>query len=77
MQQKIQKANRFGTNSTWGGRTSVRDRGSGTASSVAFTPLKGIEIVNPNAADNRVEEALEDGKSSYFSTSASFVKINS
>ena len=44
LQTKLQKANRGSGGSstvTWGGKTSIRDRGSGTASSVAFTPLKG------------------------------------
>lgn len=76
LQQKIHRSNKIGTNSTWGGKTSVRDRGSGTASSVAFTPLKGIEIVNPNAAEKRMEEeALADGKKSYFASGAAFVKV--
>nr|XP_039265935.1 U4/U6 small nuclear ribonucleoprotein Prp31-like [Styela clava] len=76
LQQKIQKANRAGAASTWGGKTSIRDRGSGTASSVAFTPLKGIEIVNPSASEKRVdEEALADGKKSYFASGAAFIKV--
>ena len=45
LQTKLQKANRApgggSSTITWGGKTSIRDRGSGTASSVAFTPLKG------------------------------------
>nr|XP_026694926.1 U4/U6 small nuclear ribonucleoprotein Prp31-like [Ciona intestinalis] len=75
LQTKIQRANRAGstTSVTWGGKSTVRDRGSGIASSVAFTPLKGIEIVNPNAAEKKQEE--EDGCSTYFSNTASFVKL--
>nr|CAB3265186.1 U4/U6 small nuclear ribonucleoprotein Prp31 [Phallusia mammillata] len=76
LQTKLQRANRAAgasTASTWGGKTTVRDRGSGTASSVAFTPLKGIEIVNPNAAEQKAEE--EDGCSTYFSNMSSFVKL--
>ena len=46
LQNKIQKANRISgmqsSISKWGGKSTVRDRGSGIASSVAFTPLKGI-----------------------------------
>lgn len=76
LQQKIHKSNKIGSSSTWGGKTSVRDRGSGTASSVAFTPLKGIEIVNPNASEKRMEEeALADGKKSYFASGAAFIKV--
>ena len=43
----------------------------GTASSVAFTPLQGLEIVNPQAAEKKVDEA----NAKYFSTSASFIKV--
>lgn len=38
--------------STLGGQTTVRRQVAGTASSVAFTPLQGLEIVNPQAAEN-------------------------
>jgi len=57
----------------WGGASTVRRRGevSGTASSVAFTPLQGLEIVNPQAAEKRVDEA----NAKYFSPSASFMKV--
>lgn len=76
LQQKINRSNKIGSTSTWGGKTSIKDRGSGTASSVAFTPLKGIEIVNPNASERKMEEeALADGKKSYFASGAAFVKV--
>jgi U4/U6 small nuclear ribonucleoprotein PRP31 len=57
----------------WGGASTVRGRGevSGTASSVAFTPLQGLEIVNPQAAEKRVDEA----NAKYLSPSASFMKV--
>ncbi|KAK9880076.1 hypothetical protein WA026_008587 [Henosepilachna vigintioctopunctata] len=55
----------------WGGNTTVKKQVSGTASSVAFTPLQGLEIVNPQAAEVKVNEA--DAK--YFSNSAGFLKI--
>ena len=55
----------------WGGATSVKKQISGTASSVAFTPMQGLEIVNPGAAEKRVDEA----NAKYFSTSASFIKV--
>uniref|UniRef100_A0A2P2HWN6 U4/U6 small nuclear ribonucleoprotein Prp31 n=1 Tax=Hirondellea gigas TaxID=1518452 RepID=A0A2P2HWN6_9CRUS len=35
-----------------GGQTTVRRQVAGTSSSVAFTPLQGLEIVNPHAAEN-------------------------
>ncbi len=56
---------------TWGGTTSIKKHVSGTASSVAFTPLQGLEIVNPNAAESRAEEA----NAKYFSSSAAFMKV--
>jgi len=55
----------------WGGTTTVKKAVSGTASSVAFTPLQGLEIVNPQAAEKKVDEA----NAKYFSTSASFIKV--
>ena len=58
---------------TWGGTTSVKKQISGTASSVAFTPLQGLEIVNPNAAESRADEEAANAK--YFSSSAAFMKV--
>jgi len=60
----------------WGGTTTVKTHRqmsgvSGTASSVAFTPLQGLEIVNPQAAEKKVDEA----NAKYFSTSAAFIKV--
>ncbi|WAQ96549.1 PRP31-like protein, partial [Mya arenaria] len=52
LQQKIQKERQ-----TWGGSTTVKKQVSGTASSVAFTPLQGLEIVNPQAAEKKAAEA--------------------
>jgi len=40
----------------FGGKSTVRGVTSGTASSVAFTPLQGLEIVNPMAAEKKVQE---------------------
>lgn len=67
LQQKLSKQN-----STWGGSTTVKKQISGTASSVAFTPLQGLEIVNPQAAETRSQEANQK----YFSSTGSFFKIN-
>ncbi|XP_069598645.1 U4/U6 small nuclear ribonucleoprotein Prp31 [Ranitomeya imitator] len=55
----------------YGGKSTVRDRSSGTASSVAFTPLQGLEIVNPHAAEKKVAEANQK----YFSSMAEFLKV--
>ncbi|KAL3876972.1 hypothetical protein ACJMK2_034744 [Sinanodonta woodiana] len=66
LHQKIQKQNQ-----TWGGSTTVKKQISGTASSVAFTPLQGLEIVNPQAAEKKVQEA----NVKYFSSTGAFLKI--
>ncbi|KAK9503782.1 hypothetical protein O3M35_010268 [Rhynocoris fuscipes] len=55
---------------SWGGSSTVKKQVSGTASSVAFTPLQGLEIVNPQAAEKNVTETNK-----YFSNTAGFVKI--
>ena len=52
----------------FGGKSSVRGAVSGTASSVAFTPLQGLEIVNPMAAEKKAQEA----NNKYFSNTATF-----
>ncbi|KAE8750529.1 hypothetical protein FOCC_FOCC002823 [Frankliniella occidentalis] len=66
LQKNLQKQNQV-----WGGSTTVKKQVSGTASSVAFTPLQGLEIVNPQAAEKNVNEA----NARYFSNTASFVRI--
>ncbi|EEC17683.1 U4/U6 small nuclear ribonucleoprotein Prp31, putative [Ixodes scapularis] len=55
----------------YGGSTTVRRQVSGTASSVAFTPLQGLEIVNPHAAETRAG----DSGAKYFSNTAGFLKL--
>ncbi|XP_011494590.1 PREDICTED: U4/U6 small nuclear ribonucleoprotein Prp31 [Ceratosolen solmsi marchali] len=55
----------------WGGSTTVKKQVSGTASSIAFTPLQGLEIVNPQAAEKKVNEA----NAKYFSNTAGFLKV--
>ena len=47
----------------------MRGATSGTASSVAFTPLQGLEIVNPHAAEKRVADA----NARYFSNTSGFL----
>ncbi|KAJ0404719.1 hypothetical protein P43SY_006289 [Pythium insidiosum] len=44
---------------------------SGLASSLAFTPVQGIELVNPEVAKRRVEEANKK----YFSATSGFVSV--
>nr|CAG4640865.1 EOG090X06EY [Eulimnadia texana] len=56
----------------YGGTTTVKKQVAGTASSVAFTPLQGLEIVNPQAAEKKVNEA----NARYFSNTGSFVKVS-
>lgn len=67
LQQKVSKQNQ----SLWGGSTSVKRQVSGTSSSVAFTPLQGLEIVNPQAAEKMVQEANQK----YFSATSSFINV--
>lgn len=55
----------------YGGSTTVKRQISGTASSVAFTPLQGLEIVNPQAAEKRTNES----SAKYFSNVAGFIKV--
>lgn len=66
LQQKLSKQNQ-----TWGGSTTVKKQVAGTASSVAFTPLQGLEIVNPQAAEKKAQEANQK----YFSSTAGFLKV--
>ncbi|CAJ0578150.1 unnamed protein product, partial [Mesorhabditis spiculigera] len=52
-----------------GGQTTVRSKvTSGTASTVTFTPVQGLEIMNPTAIEKE-----SPSTSSYFSSSASFM----
>lgn len=59
----------------WGGMSSIgRKHGhaiSGTASSVAFTPVQGLEIVNPSASERRADEA----NAKYFSATSGFLSL--
>lgn len=66
LQAKVQKQN-----NVWGGSTTVKRQIAGTASSVAFTPLQGLEIVNPQAAERKVQAA----NAKYFSSTAGFHKL--
>nr|XP_026495339.1 U4/U6 small nuclear ribonucleoprotein Prp31 isoform X2 [Vanessa tameamea] len=66
LQKNLQKQNQ-----QYGGATSIRRQVSGTASSVAFTPLQGLEIVNPQAAETRINEA----NAKYFSNTSGFLSV--
>ena len=68
LQRSLQQAQTYGGQSTVKrSTTSV----SGTASSIAFTPLQGLEIVNPHAAEKKVANA----NAKYFSSTAGFLKV--
>ncbi|KJH53359.1 snoRNA binding domain protein [Dictyocaulus viviparus] len=68
MSQKMQR--QMERQRAQGGVTSIRSKTAGTASSVTFTPVQGLEIINPTALEKTVNSS-----STYFSSSASFVKI--
>uniref|UniRef100_A0A1A9ZS45 U4/U6 small nuclear ribonucleoprotein Prp31 n=1 Tax=Glossina pallidipes TaxID=7398 RepID=A0A1A9ZS45_GLOPL len=55
----------------YGGSTTVKRQISGTASSVAFTPLQGLEIVNPQAAEKTQSEI----NAKYFSNTSGFLSV--
>uniref|UniRef100_A0A8R1DS29 U4/U6 small nuclear ribonucleoprotein Prp31 n=1 Tax=Caenorhabditis japonica TaxID=281687 RepID=A0A8R1DS29_CAEJA len=56
-----------------GGMTSIRSKVAGTASSVTFTPVQGLEIINPAAQEQHQQSS---STSNYFSSSGSFVNID-
>nr|CAG4651828.1 EOG090X06EY [Triops cancriformis] len=66
LQRNLQKSQAYG------GTTTVKKHVAGTASSVAFTPLQGLEIVNPQAAEKKVSEA----NAKYFSNHGGFLNVN-
>eukprot|EP00112_Aurelia_sp_Birch-Aquarium-sp1_P018748 Seg4521.3 transcript_id=Seg4521.3/GoldUCD/mRNA.D3Y31 product="U4/U6 small nuclear ribonucleoprotein Prp31" protein_id=Seg4521.3/GoldUCD/D3Y31 len=68
----------YGGRSTVRGQTtsvrtqiSARSQVAGTASSVAFSAVDGLEIVNPHAAENRAQEA----NAKYFSNQSGFFNV--
>lgn len=65
LQQKLNKQQ------VYGGSTTIRKQISGTAS-VAFTPMQGLEIVNPGAAEQKARAANEK----YFSSTAGFMSVH-
>lgn len=58
----------------WGGASTVKKQVSGTASSVAFTPLQGLEIVNPQAAEDKIDR---QANAKYFGSASTFTKVRS
>ncbi len=59
-----------------GGATSVRSKQiSGTASSVTFTPVQGLEIVNPQAVAVEKKAATQHNPK-YFASTAAFLKVH-
>uniref|UniRef100_A0A182JDF3 U4/U6 small nuclear ribonucleoprotein Prp31 n=1 Tax=Anopheles atroparvus TaxID=41427 RepID=A0A182JDF3_ANOAO len=66
LQKNLQKQQQV-----WGGSTTVKKHVSGTASSVAFTPLQGLEIVNPQAA----EKPIGESGAKYFSNTSGFLSV--
>merc|ERR1719481_547169 len=62
----------------WGGASSIKGREaqsrraiSGMASSVAFTPVQGLEIMNPAAAEKKINDANQK----YFSATSGFLTM--
>lgn len=54
-----------------GGVTSIRSKLSGTQSSISFTPIQGLEIINPN----RDQPTTSGTSSTYFNATSSFIKV--
>ncbi|KAF2352578.1 Nop domain [Trinorchestia longiramus] len=69
LQKEVARQNSYAA----GGQTTVKRQVAGTASSVAFTPLQGLEIVNPHAAENSQAKA----GNKYFSKLLSFKNVKS
>ena len=68
LQKEVSRQNMYAS----GGQTTVRrQQVAGTSSSVAFTPLQGLEIVNPHAAEGNSVKA----GNKYFSNLLSFKNV--
>lgn len=65
LQKNLQRQNQV-----IGTTTTIKKHVSGTASSVAFTPLQGLEIHNPGAA-----ETLSEANLKYFSNTSGFMSV--
>ncbi|KAI0987233.1 hypothetical protein GJ496_000726 [Pomphorhynchus laevis] len=75
--QKLQKTLQRDRHSYGGQTTTARKQISGTASTVAFTPLQGLEIVSAAAIDQSTDKAPSENAIKYFSSRAGFVKVSS
>ncbi|KHJ43460.1 snoRNA binding domain protein [Trichuris suis] len=58
----------------FGGATSVRKQLAGTVSTVTFTPVQGLEIVNPQAAETERKQMMEPN-AKYFAEDTKFIKV--
>lgn len=67
---KTLKKNMQKQQQVYGGSSTIKKHVSGTASSVAFTPLQGLEITNPHAA-----EVTGTDSTKYFSSTSGFVSV--
>jgi len=67
---KTLQKNLLRQNQVIGTTTTIKKQISGTASSVAFTPLQGLEIHNPGAAEKSSESSAK-----YFSNTSGFLSL--
>ncbi|OAF71444.1 Pre-mRNA-processing factor 31 [Intoshia linei] len=70
LQNQLYKSGKMSVIKQAGVATSIRRNTGGTQSSVAFTPLQGLEIINPNA----IESKETDAQKKYFGTMSTFNK---
>uniref|UniRef100_A0A1I8JMZ4 U4/U6 small nuclear ribonucleoprotein Prp31 n=1 Tax=Macrostomum lignano TaxID=282301 RepID=A0A1I8JMZ4_9PLAT len=73
LQRQEQQLQRHQLNQLHGGASTMRRPVSGTVSSVAFTPVQGLEIVNPRASERSAEE--EGANAKYFGTKSTFFHV--
>ncbi|XP_036144304.1 U4/U6 small nuclear ribonucleoprotein Prp31-like [Monomorium pharaonis] len=55
----------------WEGSTTIKKQVSGIASSTVFTPLQGFEVISPQTAEKKVNDA----NTKYFSKTAGFLYV--
>lgn len=67
----VRGASTSGAGTSAGGASTFKRPVGGAVSTVTFTPVQGIEIINPQANEKKVAEA----NAKYFGTSTSFVKV--
>ncbi|VDP22964.1 unnamed protein product [Soboliphyme baturini] len=59
---------------SYGGTTSIKKNISGTVSTVTFTPVQGLEIVNPQAVES--DRKVAEANAKYFGAVTKFVKVH-